>query len=372
MRKWVWYGVGMTVACAVGVYVAADYAAKHPDSYVGRCVLTAAHVGMRSNPLVVMEPTLARRAVSEMAVQVGHVVVVGVGANAGGPEHAGRIDKPVCKPEGDPMMEAAEAAEPVEAEEPEQPEELIRIEVLPCRPQHVEPKPDDEVVNAIRQFAGGVEFPAQTEEPLVGKPEACQQPHGEPQVECVEVPLTEAMVEAMVEGMLVFPSKPPKHMPYAEETAAANKFKKYPWLWELMGLCPLGPEYELIPAPTYEETSAPTPDETEEPQTAVEEGMVESTECPEELNRHHHRHHQHGCPYMGRCYPYYTPPAVTPVETPPEDAVKKPAKKKHKKVFKLLWLANEAGWLDLPETMEFRPSDDTSEWFSKLIFHWGP
>src|SRR5262245_4576259 len=52
MRKLVWCGAVVLVASAAAVYVAASHAAKHPDSYLGRCLRGAAYVGLHSNPFM--------------------------------------------------------------------------------------------------------------------------------------------------------------------------------------------------------------------------------------------------------------------------------------------------------------------------------
>src|SRR5690348_4868179 len=115
MRKLVWCGAACVVAAAVAVYVAADYAAKHPDSYLGRCAAAAAYVGARSNPF-----TLAGSMMGQQGIQA--VAKAGAGAVCGALEGDGQaemaeIQKPAeaCEPEERvEMREPEEAAEPVE------------------------------------------------------------------------------------------------------------------------------------------------------------------------------------------------------------------------------------------------------------------
>src|SRR5437016_924072 len=50
MRKYIWGGTAVVMLGAVAVYLAADYAGRHPDSWLGRCAETAGYIGMRCNP----------------------------------------------------------------------------------------------------------------------------------------------------------------------------------------------------------------------------------------------------------------------------------------------------------------------------------
>jgi len=51
MRKLVWAGTAMVGLGAAAVYLAADYAAHHPDSWIGRCTTVAGYLGSKCNPL---------------------------------------------------------------------------------------------------------------------------------------------------------------------------------------------------------------------------------------------------------------------------------------------------------------------------------
>jgi hypothetical protein len=50
MRKLVWAGTAVVVVYAAAVYLTADYAVRHPDSWIGRCTYIAAYVGSKCNP----------------------------------------------------------------------------------------------------------------------------------------------------------------------------------------------------------------------------------------------------------------------------------------------------------------------------------
>jgi hypothetical protein len=52
MRKWIWGGTALVVFAAVGVYLAANYAATHPDSWLGRSANLAQFVSQRCSPLL--------------------------------------------------------------------------------------------------------------------------------------------------------------------------------------------------------------------------------------------------------------------------------------------------------------------------------
>jgi hypothetical protein len=62
MRKMIWCGGVVLFAGVCAVYFAAYYAAENPDSLVARCARAAYYVGMRCNPLVLLNQRPAEQA----------------------------------------------------------------------------------------------------------------------------------------------------------------------------------------------------------------------------------------------------------------------------------------------------------------------
>jgi len=50
MQKWVWGCFALAVFGGTGVYLAADHAVRHPDSFVGRCAVSAVKLTSRMTP----------------------------------------------------------------------------------------------------------------------------------------------------------------------------------------------------------------------------------------------------------------------------------------------------------------------------------
>jgi hypothetical protein len=57
MRKWAWSCLALVVLAVAGVYLAADHAARHPDSFIGRCAITATRLTSRISPIVLVRAT---------------------------------------------------------------------------------------------------------------------------------------------------------------------------------------------------------------------------------------------------------------------------------------------------------------------------
>src|SRR5206468_3435279 len=93
MRKLVWCGAALLVAGAVAVYVAADYAARHPDSYLGRCAAAAAYIGARSNLFTLAGTMIGQHGVNA-AARVGAGAVCGILGHDGGQDEMAEIHKP--------------------------------------------------------------------------------------------------------------------------------------------------------------------------------------------------------------------------------------------------------------------------------------
>jgi len=76
MRKLVWTGTAVVVLGAAAVYLAADYAAHHPDSWFGRCTAAAGYLGSKCNPLAGLSAAVAHSTPSGEAVEVCAAVQV--------------------------------------------------------------------------------------------------------------------------------------------------------------------------------------------------------------------------------------------------------------------------------------------------------
>lgn len=59
MRNWVWGGFALAVFAGAGVYLAADHSVRHPDSFVGRCAISALKLGSQVGPIVLNRATSA-------------------------------------------------------------------------------------------------------------------------------------------------------------------------------------------------------------------------------------------------------------------------------------------------------------------------
>jgi hypothetical protein len=360
MRRLVWCGAAVLVATAAGVYMAASHAAKHPDSYWGRCLTAAATLGLHSNPFLAVTPMATRG--MRMAEEACDAVAGGVGA---GGAVAGMIDKPVDGAACEGHADAHEAVEPVREVEADVPHgEPIHIEVFPGESRH------DITPPCHSENRAGVDFDVVVEQVLPPAGEESDVPPMSPAAEAEELPMP---VECLSECPLACDEEPCK------PTCC--------WLWKLMKLAGLMQDAlgvpEMLPMPCADEEPA------EDGAAATEQPEAE---LPPQMDPHHHHHR--GCPYTGCPYPYSrcTPGTpVTPVEKPKkvkkkkvsprtsssavgakpkvcwgigcekpvEHKVKKPLCKKA--LLKKLFGASEDG--QTPhcigiDTMEFRPSDD--------------
>jgi hypothetical protein len=368
MRKLVWCGAACAVAAAVAVYLAADYAAKHPDSYLGRCATAAAYLGAQSNPFTLAGTMIGQQGATT-AARVGAGAVCGVLGCDGAGDDMAEIQKPAeaCEPE-----ERVEMREPEEADEPL--DEPIRPEILPQEPLPGDREDPPEVLaNGEMTLSTVPVMPMQTEEPMPDTDE-----HHESFEPCERVPACMPPDEEM----------PERIAPPADQETTAEAVEMIPapteecceehdcacefscWLYRLIkqtGLfsaCDTEEAAEAIEAPVDEVEMLPMPtDCDDEPQ---EEGTEESkppmSECPQ--TDYHHYHHN-SCPYMGGSCPYYrSAPVVNPVETP----AKVHKKKKRQPMAKpqsaeWLWKMLFGSDMEKPrqmgiETLEFRPTDD--------------
>jgi hypothetical protein len=370
MRKLVWCGVAVLVAGAVAVYVAADYAARHPDSYLGRCATAAACLGARSNPFTLAGSVIGQDA-ANTAAQVGAGAVCGALGQDDGQGEMAELQKPADACEAEErveMREPEEAAEPVEPIRPE----ILHQDPFPCER---EDNHEDLANGELVPFTVPV-TPMQTEEPLPGTE------HQEPVEPCEPVPACVTPDEDMPERIAPPSEEEDSDEPAAEgvemipaptdEDCAENACGcgYYCWLYRLIkqtGLFdePAAEEAEAIAMPVDEVEMLPMPTEwdDESQESGTEEPKPPMSECPQA--DYHHEHHN-GCPYMGGCpYPYSRPaPVVDPVE--------KPTKVRKKKTRPSMTTPCSAEWLwkllfgpdmDTPlqtgiETLEFRPTDD--------------
>jgi len=60
MKKFFWCGCALAVLAAASIYVAADYAGRHPESMFSQCMATACRIGTVNNPLHHASPTAVR------------------------------------------------------------------------------------------------------------------------------------------------------------------------------------------------------------------------------------------------------------------------------------------------------------------------
>ncbi|MCI0459474.1 MAG: hypothetical protein L0Z62_21195 [Gemmataceae bacterium] len=356
MRKLVWCGAVVMVATAAAVYVAASHAAKHPDSYWGRCLAAAAYLGLHGNPFVALQPMAEQgmRTVDQTCEAMRHA------APAGAP--ACKISKPIkgaVPHEQADEHHAVELCEPIREVEADVPHsEPIRIEVFPGEPRTgSEPPPHGEVVlNEIDPRVFEAIVPPQTEEPTTGE-------------------------EYDTEIIGAIPPMPP---PDAEELPMPECAEECEapccWVWKMLRLAGLIHHAcglpEMLPMPCHDE-------ETQEEMTEQPEAEVQPA--------YPHHSHRNSCPYMGCPYPYSRCTPATPVEpvekpkkikkkkptaestssgcsqrtvcwgigSPEGTCIKKKSVKKETRIKRLM-----CGGEDKPphatgvDTMEFRPSDD--------------
>jgi hypothetical protein len=388
MRKLVWFGAVMIVAAAVAVYMAADYAARHPESYLGRCAAAAVYLGAHSNPVTVTVEMVHGHGV-HAAGRVGAAAVCGV---LGMPDCANPQGECAVKPvpgaddEGD-IGEPAEAAE--EPVEPIKPEVLLQEPIAPA-PEGDE-NPEGGIADGqMMPFALPV-VPMQTGEPMFGTEET----HENNWVDQVDLLLAEehregdmgndSAEDAQAAPLDIFDVSSPEAIPAPacdedDADAAEEGCADHPcchggcWLKALMKLAGQGcemlsesaavvevmlEEREMLPMP------AACADDAAQDEGNEEQPLEEAPSCPMPSSDHYHHG---GCPYMGGSCPYYRgTPVVTPVETPKKVRSKKkpkPAPQQDMSLEKLLKKLFNSGdddetqkqrWID---TMEFRPSDD--------------
>jgi hypothetical protein len=338
MRKLVWCGAALMVSGAVAVYLSADYAAKHPNSALGRCAAAAAYVGLCSNPFV------HAAALGPTHLTHGSAALVGSAVGSHGQAVKCRVPKPVPGVEPEPR-EVREAAEPAELNEP------VRPEV----PEANEPdeQPGRDVDNAVLFGPGKIEeVPGTTSERQVLTPVEDQpiQSHSfaideydfrmpiadTEDVETIPVPATETVYESIPapadeaaeeeESACEVESIP---APTEEEESAVEEPSPLTcvegacvetcrtacsgWLQQILKLFGMTPEA----------TEPTTPDES----TPQSEGTEGQNSSPPSSYHHGCPYLNMGCPYSGGCpYPYSRPAPVTtpaPTEQPKEVDPKK-------------------------------------------------
>jgi hypothetical protein len=364
MRKLVWFGAAVMVAGAVAVYLAATYAVRHPDSYLGRCAAAAVYVGARCNPVTVATE-VARGDDAECPGQVAGAMV---GACVGAVQcEQAQVAKPVAACEPD----AAEAAEPVEP---------IRPEALPQEPVAAPAEGECIFGDGMVPFTLPV-VPMQTEEPMSGTEDALNTTGitlvEEPVCEAIPAPVEEAVeCNEITYELEVCPcdGDKPCVMGCCAEGCCC-------WLKQLMKIAGLVQDMAVeavaeVAPEEYETLPMPAECDDDEPQAEGVEGQENTAvpSCPTPSYYHDHGGCPYmggGCPYMGGACPYYR---GTPVVTPVEPARKVRVKKKSKMTlakplsFEMVWKKmfgtsydeETPEWTKI-DTMEFRPSDDPRE-----------
>jgi hypothetical protein len=133
MRQFIWAGVAAVVVSVTAVYLAADHAARNPDSWFGRCISMAAYVGGKCNPFAGLSAAAARRATSD-------------------------APPPVCQAVEEPNADAEPGEQPVpaEAEEASEPIELRPQPafIMPFEPDETPAVPASEETPEPRFGAG--------------------------------------------------------------------------------------------------------------------------------------------------------------------------------------------------------------------------
>lgn len=421
MRKWIWSGTALLVFSCAAMYLGAQHAAEHPNSFAARFFRGAGTVGMRCNPLLAIVPATL-------------------------PEPPRTVDKPVCQPlcllpdpaQDQPLVplpaigeapEAPEVSEPivVESESPPSPEAIEEpITGAATTPEDQYPiYPHEEQPNAPAASGDDEEsLPQPSDEPY-GYENSDEQGPSMPYVSddadefedfccddmadacdgvcgaCRDCPKCESCSGPKMGccsscGML----RIIKVMCCGEECPECAKCTKT--LGELVGEClgQLAGQEEAV----NEETPENKPDQPEDapvsesvntppdagdmpPSEESPMNPAEAQESGANPNHHparedpHYHHHYPSCPYTGRCpYPYhYNIPRVDPVErrsneTQPTQPAEiqaeeqqqssvepmppvKPSKVKKKK-FLFLLIGEEASECQPGvDTMECRPSD---------------
>lgn len=395
MRKWIWCATGLMVFSCAAMYLAAQHAAKHPDSFVASCFRGASMIGMRCNPLVVVTPARL-------------------------PEPPRPVDKPVCQPiclMPDPIVpidvgqeqpgisfpgigEAPEVSEPiiVESEPPLTPDAEEPVADQPVEPVESSTTGDDVENLEQSDSNSAAEYGFDEPGPIMPTIADDSDEFEDVVAEAPECPTCgqEKKECCCCQGML----KLMKLMcgnegcPDCCAKTLAELIAEY--FEQLAGEEEATPETPVVPedgTETPEDGQASenvdnppdaadmppgseTPMNPDEPQ----EPGANPDQHPAREDPHYH-HHYPSCPYTGRCpYPYhYSVPRVDPVERPrseqpstppattepsepanPMDPMTpkpaKPVKKKKKLLFLLIGEAVSDGPYGV-DTMECRPTD---------------
>jgi hypothetical protein len=369
------------VVGAAGVYLAADYADRHPNSMLGRCATVAGEMGAALNPFTVL---------SRVAPPMSPV-----GAEPQ-PEtmQEAQNDLHEPKPNELPLDGQEEPVAPADDERAEEPMEVI----------NVAPVADGQIITSPSRVAP--------------EPEAC-----EPEGPAAVVGAIEETGEPLPIGAIE-ESEPTRHMPYADTvrrmpyaeedevvppkptspaTAPATTDQGCGWLWEILKelrmvgaqdveetLPPPTPSDEDVSTPPAPDTTTPAGTEIEVEWKSTEGGSTapdaksdaegeQSTTPPASYSDYHHGH---GCTYLGCPYPYsYTPPALNTTTAEPAPPATSPCKKA-KKVKKLQPIpttepcdetapakqGDDAANPMKLDTMEYRPSDGDADAYDGLLF----
>jgi hypothetical protein len=307
MRKVIYGCAALVVAGAFAAYLAADHAARHPESLVGRCTVTAAQLGARINPFAMLGQAVARQRSGPVACET----------NPAQRRPLNPLAARMPRPEAEDEMPQDEAAEGVADEAPE----VIRVE-------------------------GGNDEAGALPPIDQGQDDGCEpdQDDAAPEGDQTDEPVRFGTVEGAepVRADDAAPSAKVR-MPYADEEdndpSEAESENPCGWLWDLFrNLLPCGSDEAGADAAT---SGAPAP------------ASAPETSCPD-------CHHDHcpaaGCPH-DEC-PFSHGPAQKPVKSKKRHS-DKPADDQGK-----LCPANPSGL----DTLEYRPSDGNAHAFEGLWF----
>lgn len=350
MRKYLWGGVAMLVFGASAVYIAADHAAKHPNSFISRTSTAVAMLGVTGNPSAALQ-----------CFQHGPVV---------GEELA----QGVCDPnEVEPPVQPPVVGDESPSQETEEPEQVIEVPqgntvermadhfngVCPRYYDHARCEEDTGETRSYVMPMPVEEMPVMpevTEDDEVIVPENLpvmpQEVRSFGNDDCdllgdaqgSFVPRTDSITISMSGGM-VFDAVSTTSLPRSCDPEVTSS-----WFQRMVDFvqgesATVGSEEacESDEAPSFHwltrlpligklfEPTATEPTTEIEPMTSGDE-MQEETPVP---TPNYHHHHYQGCPYSGCPYPHATmPPVYTPPETPPvteESETKTTAPKKHKR-----------------------------------------
>jgi hypothetical protein len=315
MRKIVLAAVAVVVVGTAAMYLAADHAARNPDSWFGRCIYVAGYIGSRCNPFAGIGAAAARRALPAQA-------------------------PPVCQAAEKPNTEMPKPPAQAEAEEVSEP-----IQVEP-QPGFIVPLDPDEIP--------AVPASEETPEPRFGPGEESEVPAAVP----APADAGEEAPIPPVPSEIDDPPACPKCGPCPKAPCDKGCFS---WFLGFFGVDCCGK--------CCTDKAAVVNDEPQEEGTNDQAGTGHDVPDCREDPAYHQQYPS--CPYTGCPHPYsYHPAGTMPVESVPgKKPVKKPACNSQPKPVKpCCGDGEQAKPHPDVDTMEARPTDLEKDPFAGVPF----